>query len=52
MKKDNNNTPDYPLYDNKKWYAENGTVYNEADDKFRILMVCSGTEITLPYGCC
>jgi len=39
----------YPLIDNKRWYAENGTVYNEADEDFRILMVCGeNSEMNLP----
>lgn len=39
----------YPLIDNKLWYAENGIVYNEADDDFRILMVAGdNSEINLP----
>ena len=39
----------YPLIDNKRWYAENGTVYNEADEDFRILMVAGeNSEINLP----
>ena len=39
----------YPLIDNKRWYAENGTVYNEADEDFRILMVVGeNSEINLP----
>ncbi len=29
----------YPLIDNKRWYAENGTVYNESDEEWRSLMV-------------
>lgn len=39
----------YPLIDNKRWYAENGTVYNKADDEYRILLVAGkGSEISLP----
>lgn len=41
--------PVYPLIYNKRWYADNGTVYNEADDDFRILMVAGdNSEISLP----
>lgn len=39
----------YPLIDNRKWYAENGTVYNEADDEVRIVLLYdSGSYSNLP----
>lgn len=39
----------YPLIDNKLWYAENGTVYNETEEDFRILIVCGeNSEMNLP----
>ena len=39
----------YPLIDNKRWYADNGTIYNEADEDFRILMIAGdNSEINLP----
>lgn len=39
----------YPLIDNKRWYAENGTVYNKADDDYRILLVAGKcSEMNLP----
>lgn len=38
----------YPLIDNKRWYAENGTVYNKADE-YRILLVAGKcSEMRLP----
>ena len=39
----------YPLIDNKRWYAENGTVYNKADDEYRILLIAGKcSEMNLP----
>lgn len=29
----------YPLVNNRRWYAENGTVYNSGDDKVKIVML-------------
>jgi len=29
----------YPLIDNHRWYAENGTVYNEADETVKIVLL-------------
>ena len=40
----------YPLIDNHRWYAENGTVYNEADDEVRIVLLHnSGSYSNLPH---
>lgn len=39
----------YPLIDNHRWYAENGTVYNEADEEVRIVLLHnSGSYSNLP----
>ncbi len=39
----------YPLIDNHKWYAENGTVYNEDDEEVRIVLLHnSGSYSNLP----
>ncbi len=41
----------YPLVDNHRWYAENGTVYNEADEKVRIVLLHnSGSYSSLPHN--
>lgn len=29
----------YPIIDNRRWYAENGTVYNEVDEEVRIVLL-------------
>lgn len=29
----------YPLVNNRRWYAENGTVYNSGDEKVKIVML-------------
>ena len=40
----------YPLIDNHRWYAENGTVYNEADEEVRIVLLHnSGSYSNLPH---
>ena len=40
----------YPLIDNHRWYAENGTIYNEADDEVRIILLHnSGSYSNLPH---
>jgi hypothetical protein len=40
----------YPLIDNHRWYAENGTVYNEADEEVRIVCLHnSGSYSNLPH---
>ncbi len=37
------------IFKNKKWYSENGTVYNEADDSVRIALVFdNGSYMNLP----
>lgn len=42
--------PIYPLVDNQKWYAENGTVYNEIEDSVRIVILHdSGSYTSLPH---
>ena len=39
----------YPLIDNHRWYAENGTVYNEADETVRIVLLHdNGSYSNLP----
>ena len=39
----------YPLIDNRRWYAEHGTVYNEADEEVRIVLLHnSGSYSNLP----
>ena len=39
----------YPLINNKQWYAENGTVYNGADETVRIVLLHdSGSYNNLP----
>ena len=41
----------YPLIDNHRWYAENGTVYNEADEEIRIVLLHnSGSYSNLPHN--
>jgi hypothetical protein len=41
----------YPLIDNHRWYAENGTVYNEADEEVRIVLLHnSGRYSNLPQN--
>lgn len=40
----------YPLVNNRRWYAENGTVYNSADDKVKIVMFFEdGSYCNLPH---
>lgn len=39
----------YPLIDNHRWYAENGTVYNEADETVKIVLLYdNGSYSNLP----
>jgi hypothetical protein len=39
----------YPLIDNHRWYAENGTVYNEADETVKIVLLQdNGSYSNLP----
>jgi len=41
----------YPLIDNHRWYAENGTVYNEADEEVKIVLLHnSGSYSNLPHN--
>ena len=40
----------YPLIDNHRWYAENGTVYNEVYEEVRIVLLHnSGSYSNLPH---
>lgn len=42
--------PIYPLIDNRRWYAENGTVYNSGYDKVKIVMLFEdGSYCNLPH---
>ena len=39
----------YPLIDNHRWYAKNGTVYNEADETVKIVLLHeNGSYSNLP----
>lgn len=39
----------YPLIDNHRWYAEYGTVYNEADETVKIVLLYdNGSYSNLP----
>ena len=39
----------YPLIDNHRWYAENGTVYNEVDETIRVVLLHdNGSYLNLP----
>lgn len=39
----------YPLIDNHRWYSENGTVYNEADETVRVVLLHdNGSYLNLP----
>lgn len=39
----------YPLIDNHRWYVENGTVYNDADETVKIVLLHdNGSYSSLP----